>query len=68
MVYLKLRRSGPVKVWRGGPKRICPPPDPLPPIGPIYIPIDSSRRQDSEYINLNRFDKCRPKVMLSAAS
>ena len=66
MVYLKLRRSGPVKVWRGGPKNSGPPWNP--PIGPIYIPIDSSRRQDSEYINLNRFDKCRPKVMLSAAS
>jgi hypothetical protein len=58
--------------WRGGPKNSGPPrttpPTPPTPIGPIYIPIDSSRRQDSEYINYNRFDMCRPKDMLSAAS
>ena len=51
MIHLKLRRSDPVQFWRGGPKNSGPPWNP--PIGPIYIPIDSSRRQDSKYINFN---------------
>jgi len=41
MVYLKFRRSGPVDFWREGPKNSGPPPPP--PIGPIHIPIKSSR-------------------------
>ena len=34
----------------------------------MYIPIDSSWLQNSEYVICNRFDTCRPKVMLPAAS
>jgi len=64
---LKFCRSDPVKFWRGVQKTLEPP-DPPPPIGPIYIPIDSSQRQDSECINFNQFDSCRPKVMLPTPS
>ena len=47
----KIRGSAPVKFWRGGPKNSDPPAPPLPPpIGPIHIPIESSRREDSKYI------------------
>ena len=62
MIYLRFCRSDPVKFWSGGSQKLWTPPDPPPPIGPIYIPIDSSRRQDSEYINFNLFDTCCPKV------
>jgi hypothetical protein len=41
------------------------PQTPPPPIGPIYISIDSSRRENSEYIIFNQFDTCRPKIMLT---
>jgi len=37
-------------------------------IRPIYKPINSSRRQDSEYGISSRFDSCRPNVMLPDAS
>jgi hypothetical protein len=52
------------------PKKIKPHRGTTPPsqIRLVYIPIDSSRRQDSEYILLNRYDMCRPKVMLPNAS
>jgi len=69
MIYLKFRRSGPVNFWRGGPKNSGPSPAPPPPaIGPIYIPINSSRRQDPEYINFNQFDTCHPKDKLPTPS
>jgi hypothetical protein len=48
----KMLWSGPGKFWRGGLKNSGPPPL----RGPIYIPIDSFRRQDSEYENFNQFD------------
>jgi len=62
---LKIRRSGRVNFWRGGPKISDPPPSP---VRPIHISIESSRQEDSEYIIFNRFDTCRPKVMLTGAS
>ena len=37
-------------------------------IRPIYKPINSSRRQDSEYTIFNRDDTCRLKVTLPAPS
>jgi hypothetical protein len=53
----------------GGVKKLGPPPDPPPPpIGPIHISIDRSRREDSEYLILDRFDTCRPNVLLTGAS
>ena len=48
----------------GVPKALDPPSD----WTHIYIPIESYRCQDSEYINFNRFDTCRPKVMLPTPS
>jgi len=71
IIYLKFRWRGPVNFWRGGTggsKKLKSPPSPPPPIGPIHISIDSSRQEDSEYITVNRFDTCRPKVMLTGAS
>jgi len=57
MIHLKFRRSGPVIFLRGGTKYSGPPRTPPPlPIGPKYILTDSSRRQDSEYINFSQFD------------
>ena len=69
--YLKLCRSGSVNFWRGGPKNSIPPRPPLsppPPIRPVHISIGRSRQEDSKYMILNRFDTCRPKVMLPTPS
>jgi len=66
LIYLNFRRSGPVIFGRGGPKNSAPPPSP-PLIGPIHLPIKSSRRQETEYIIYNRFDMCRPKVAQNPA-
>ena len=63
----KISQKWPRKNWKPQTKTSPPPPPPLP-IQPIYIPIDSSRRQDSEHINFNRFDSCHPKVMLLTPS
>ena len=57
--YLKFCRSDPVNFWRGVPSTPRPPPLRL---DPYIYQSDSSRRQDSEYINLNQFDKCRLKA------
>jgi len=69
MIYSKFRRSGPVTFWRGGPKNSGPPrTPPHPSIRLIHIPIVSCQHQNSEYIIINRFDTCRPKVLLTGAS
>ena len=50
-----------------GQKTLDPPgPPPHPPIGPMYIPIDSSQRQDSEYINLIDLTRAIQKLCLLA--
>ena len=50
----------------GGSEKLGPPPSPPPPpVRPIYISIDSSRKEDSNYVFFNRFDT---KVMLTGAS
>jgi hypothetical protein len=56
------------KFWRGGPKNSAPPLSPPPPIGPIHITLDSSQRQDSEYLVLIWFDTWRPKIRRTAPS
>ena len=72
LIYLKFREFVSKKFWRGGPKKSKPPrwtTHPRPPrIGPIYISIDSSQSQDSEYTIFNGIDTWRPKVMLTGAS
>jgi hypothetical protein len=69
-LYLKFRRSGPVSFWRGGPKNsgapLTTPPTPPPlRLDPyIYQSIALNARILNIYIFFNRFDTCRPKVML----
>ena len=56
-------------IFGGGVQKTLDPPGPHPlPIRLMYIPINSSRRQDSEYGISSRFDSCRPNVMLPDAS
>ena len=71
MVCLKLRGSGPEQNWRPLKTKTTPGYHPKPPLSNsthIYIPIDSSRRQDSKYVIYISIDMCRQKVMILDAS
>jgi len=67
---LIFRESGPVKYWRPPPPIPRPPPPPLltPQNWLIYIPTNSSRHQDSEYVVYISIDTWRQKVMILEAS
>ena len=71
MICLKFRWSGPEQNWRPLKTKTTPGDHPKPPLSNsthIYIPIDSSRRQDSKYVISNQFNMCRPKIAFVPAS
>ena len=58
-------KSASKKFWRA---KILDPPAPPSLIGSMHIPLDSSQRQDSQYLILVRIDTWCPKVLRTAPS